>query len=94
MLSQNPSAVRMRRHRARLRAEAPKRPRGRHVDLNRHVAFIAAYEAAESKGDYALDRLMIREGYATRKSLRGGYRWAKQFLATAAKSIRRISSHA
>lgn len=94
MLSQNPSAIRMRRHRARIRSEALRRPRGRHVDLGRHVAFIAAYDAAESKGAYALDRLMIREGYATRKSLRNGYRWAKQSLATAAKSIRGNSHHA
>ncbi len=88
MLSQNPSAIRMRRHRARLRAESPRKPAGRPIAYAKQAALIAAYDLALTKGDYALDRLVYRAGYASRKSLRCGYRWAKKSLALAADQSR------
>ncbi len=82
MLSQGTSAIKMRRHRAKLRASTPAQPRGRRTDYDRHRAFVAAVEAAKTKGDWALDRLVIREGYAHRDSLLKGYRWAQRALAS------------
>lgn len=83
MLSQTLTAISSRRHRAKLRAITPAKPRGRKPDFAKHARLVAAYEAAKAKGEHALNRLVIREGYASRDSLLKGYRWALKASAKA-----------
>lgn len=76
MLSQTPRAILMRDLRARRREIDPPKPRGRKPDHAKHLALIEAYERAKAKAEWALDRLVIREGYAHRDSLLKAYRRA------------------
>ena len=56
------------------------KPPGRPVNYAKHQQLVTAFEAAKAKGDYALDRLVIREGYASRDSLTKAYKLAKAAL--------------
>lgn len=80
MLSQTPTAISSRRHRAKLRALTPAKPRGRKTDYAKHARLVEAYERAQSTRRGNLHVLACDLGYANRASLANAYRWALKAL--------------
>lgn len=81
MLSQSPSAIKMRRFRANHPRTAPSKPSGRRPNLDKHRALIAAVERPGDGRWTDRSVLAARLGYASPDSLMKSYRLALAALA-------------
>lgn len=91
MLSQSPSAIKMRRHRAKYPRLAEPKPRGRRINFDKHRALVAAVETPGFGRWSSRSVLATRLGYASADSLMKAYRLAKAALREETPARRRVS---
>jgi hypothetical protein len=82
-LSQSPSAIKMRRHRAKYPRLAEPKPRGRRPNLDKHRALVAAVEKVMARRFGSLSVLACDLGYAHSDSLLKSYKFALAALSSA-----------